>query len=311
MSYTIASDHVNHFGVANCDYICTQSNGGTFLLPKDTRIIIVDMNLCRDKVVIRWHRAPEDDLYSRLSIQAARSLIITLPERRYTTYNSQDQMLMVATNVHTIDKYNNSITYGGGHSGYVSCMSTDGMFFIVNILHGPDMGRKGVRVHVKYGRVWRNYASEITYWMHRRVSFLKDYTCVDSKGQTVHRFRKGDRSCVVRGIGSGDTILRLTSRKVQDSQIPLRVDIAAHAVEPDTVYHAEDQIYFNSDALFEDGHWLEGAGHGPKAAAAAEAEAAANPIRWAMGSDEEELCRLRPGIPLIREVELINTGRNW
>lgn len=256
MADAFTSSYVNHVGRANRDYVCTWSNKSTFVLPKDTKIVIVDMDMSRDKFVIWWE---DKNLYTCLGIQAARSLIIALPERRWITGHTQDRRLQVMTDVQTVDKYNKSITYSVEHHGYVRRMSTDGMFFLVNILHGPDIGRKGVRIHVKYGLLTDDRTSEMTYWMHRRLEFLKDYTCVDSDGEEVHTFKEGDRSCVVRGIGAGTTVLRVTSPQMGASHYPLRVDISAHAVRPDAVYYKEDRLpdsYYTESDLFRDGWWI-------------------------------------------------------
>lgn len=151
MANAIAANHVNHLGKANRDYVCTQPNGTTFTLPRDTIVVIVDVNLKRDRFVIWWE---DKRLYSRFTIQSAMNLIIKLPERRWTTENTRNRMLLVNADVQTVDKFGESITYGVKHQGLVSRMSTDGMSFIVNISHGPDAGRKGVRINVKYGKVF-------------------------------------------------------------------------------------------------------------------------------------------------------------
>jgi len=256
MTDAFASSHVNHFGRANRNYVCTQSNGTTFNLPKDTKIVIVDVDSSRDRFVIWWERP---NLYASLTIQAGRSLIIVRPGRRWTTDSTQDRLLRVTTNVQTVDKYNKSITYSKEHWGYVSRMSTDGMFFVVNVLHGPDIGRQGVRVHVKYGHVIDYRTSEMTQWMHRRLEFVKDYTFFNCEGEEIITVKKGDRSCVVRGIGAGTTVLRVNTPKVGAHRYPLRVDISDHAVEPGAICYERDSIdrhFYTTSDLFRDGTWV-------------------------------------------------------
>jgi hypothetical protein len=216
----------------------------------------MDVNASADRFVIWW---PNTNLFSRLSIQTAQDLITTLPERRWTTENTQDKMIRVKTDLQTVDKYGKSITYSREHCGYVSRMSTNGMSFIVNILHHKDMGRKGVKIPVACGRVTYSLANGITYWIHRRLEFLKDYACVNEDGQVVNIFRKGDKSCFVRGFYPGTTVLRVTSRDVEDSGLEMRVDISADAVKPETGYHAEDRHFHrpNTDITYRDGHHVE------------------------------------------------------
>ena len=257
MADAFTSSHVNHFGKVNRDYVCTQSNGGTFTLPKDTEVVIVDMKPSRDRLVIWWE---SKDLYARLTIQAARSLIVVLPERRWTTENTQGRKFSIKEVIRKGDKYdeiiacpvvqtvdmdNKSIRYGEWHHGYVSRMSTDGMSFIVNILHGPDSGRKGVRIPIKYGSVLKDtFADENPHWMFKRLTFVKNYTCVDRNGAAVHTFKKGDRSCVVHGVDAIAMLLRVRSSSVEDSQRVMRVDISARAVEPDT--DCDGNYHFNT-----------------------------------------------------------------
>jgi hypothetical protein len=243
MADAFTSSYVNHVGRANRDYVLTLSNKSTVTLPKDVKVVIVDMDLSRDRCVIWWE---SKDFYAPLTIQAARSLVITLPERYWTTENTQGRMLSLHgdsrnkdkcdkrhsyPNVRTVDKYNKSITYDAGHCGYVSRVSTDGMSFIVNILHGPDVGRKGVRIPIVYGFPTDKFAD---YWMFRRLTFVKDYTCIDRNDNGVYAFKKGDRSCVVHGVDVSAMVLRVKSSRVDDSQLSMQVDISAHAVVPDT-----------------------------------------------------------------------------
>jgi hypothetical protein len=256
MTDAFASSFVNHFGRANRDYFCTHPNGSAWTLPKDTKIVIIDMDSSRNRFDIWWESR---HLYALLTVQAGRSLIITLPERRWTTNDTQDRLLRVDTNVETMDKYNKSITYSAVHWGYVSRMSTDGMFFIVNILHGLGIGRQGVRIHVRYGRVMDYRTCEMTHWMHRRLEFLKDYTCFNPEGEEIITFKKGDCSCVVRGIGAGTTVLRVNTPKVGAHRYPLRVDISAHAVMPGAICYEQDSIdrhFYTKSLLFRDGMWI-------------------------------------------------------
>jgi hypothetical protein len=280
MADMIASDHVNHFGRANRDHVCYQANGQSFVLPKDTTIVIMDVNSSADRFVIWW---PDRNLHSRLTIPTTQSLITTLPERRWTTENIQDKLIRVKTDLKTVDKHGKSFTYSREHCGYVSRMSANGMSFIVNILHGTDMGRKGVKIPIVCGRVTYSQANGIVYWIHRRLEFLKDYACVNGDGQVVHIFRKGDKSCFVRGFCPGTTLLRVTSRDVEDNGLEMRVDISAEAVKPDTGYHAEDRALHrpNTDFTYCEGHMVEADVFEPESAEAAMNENALPEVRWA------------------------------
>jgi hypothetical protein len=279
MAETIASDHVNHFGRVNHDHVCHQPSGQACTLPKDTTIVIMDVNSSADRFVIWW---PTENLFSRLTIPVAQSLITTLPERRWTTENTQDKLIRVKTDLKTVDKYNKSITYSREHCGYVSRMSTNGMSFIVNILHHQDMGRKGVKIPIVCGRVTCSLANGIVYWIHRRLEFLKDYACVNADGQVVHIFRKGDKSCFVHGIDPGTNLLRVTSRDVEHSGLEMRVDISADAVKPDTGYHPEDRGFHrpNTDYTYNEGYWVEVDLVAPGSAEAAMHENALTEVRW-------------------------------
>jgi hypothetical protein len=256
MADMIASDHVNHFGRANHDHVCQQPNGPAFTLPKDTTIVIIDVNASADRFVIWW---PTKNFFSRLSIATAQSLITTLPERRWTTENTIDKLIRVKADLKTVDKHGKSLTYSREHCGYVSRMSANGMSFIVNILHHTDTGRKGVKIPVACGRVTCSFANGVTHWIHRRLEFVKDYACVNEDGQAAHIFRKGDESCFVRGFCPGTTLLRVTSRDIEDSGLEMRVDIAAGAVKPDTGYHKEDRGFHrpNTHLTYNEGHWVE------------------------------------------------------
>jgi hypothetical protein len=276
----IASDHVNHFGRVNRDYLCYQPNGHAFTLPKDTTIVIMDVNSSADRFVIWW---PDRNLHSRLTIPTAQSLITTLPERRWTTENTQDKLIRVKADLKTVDKHGRSITYSREHCGYVSRMSANGMSFIVNILHHHDMGRKGAKIPIVCGRVTCSLANGIVYWIHRRLEFLKDYACVNADGQVVHIFRKGDTSCFVRGFYPGTTLLRVTSRDVEENGLEMRVDISADAVKPDTSYHAEDRGLHrpNTDNIYREGHWVEADFVEPGSAEAVMYDSALPEVRWA------------------------------
>lgn len=184
MANAIAANHVNHLGKANRDYVCTQPDGTTFTLPRDTIVVIVDMNLKRDRFVIWWETK---NLYSRLTIQVAQGLIITLPVRRWTTENTRNRMLLVNADVQTVDKFGESITYGVKHQGLVSRMSTDGMSFIVNIFHGTDAGRKGVRINVKYGKVF--FQVDVSYVVDPGApAMARNYGGTFSDLEPVHRW---------------------------------------------------------------------------------------------------------------------------
>jgi hypothetical protein len=280
MTDMIAADHVNHFGRANHDHVCQQPNGPAFTLPKDTTIAIMDVNASADRFIIWW---PNANLFSRFSIATAQSLITTLPERRWTTENTQDKLIRVKADLQTVDKYGKNITHTREHCGYVSRMSTNGMYFIVNILHHKDMGRKGVKIPVACGRVTYILANGITHWIHRRLEFLKDYACVNEDRQVVNIFRKGDKSCFVRGFYPGTTLLRITSRDVEDSGLEMRVDIAADAVKPDAGYHAEDRGFHrpNTAYTYSDGHWVEADVIVPGSAADEAYGNALPEVRWA------------------------------
>jgi hypothetical protein len=280
MADMIASDHVYHFGRANRDHVCYQPNGQAFTLPKDTIIVIMDVNSSADRFVIWW---PDRNLHSRLTIPTAQSLITTLPERRWTTENTQDKLIRVKTDLKTVDKHPKSFTYSREHCGYVSRMSANGMSFIVNILHGQDMGTKGVKVPIVCGRVTYSRANGIVYWILRRLEFLKNYACVNGDGQVVQILRKGDKSCFVRGFYPGTTLLRVTSRDVEDNGLEMRVDISADAVKPDTDYHAEDRALHrpNTDFTYCEGHWVEADVYELGSAEAAMYENSLPEVRWA------------------------------
>jgi hypothetical protein len=282
MAEMIAPHHVNHFGRANRDQLCYQPNGHAFTLPKDTTIVIMDVNSSADRFVI-W--CPDRNLFSKLTIPTAQSLIPTVPERRWTTENTQDKLIRVKTDLETIDKHGNAITYSREHCGYVSRMSANGMSFLVNILHGPDMGRKGVKIPIVRGRVAHSLANGITHWVHRRLEFVRDYACVNGDGQVVRIFRKGDTSCFVRGVYPGTTLLRVTSREVEEDgggRFESRVDISARAVKPDAGYHAEDRGLHSpgTDYVYRDGHWVEADVFEPGSAEAVACESAMPEVRW-------------------------------
>jgi hypothetical protein len=144
------------------------------------------------------------------------------------------------------------------------------------------MGRKGVKIPVACGRVTYSLANGITYWIHRRLEFLKDYACVNEDGQVVNIFRKGDKSCFIRGFYPGTTVLRVASRDVEDSGLEMRVDISADAVKPETGYHAEDRHFHrpNTDITYRDGHHVEADMAEPGSALAAAYENALPEVCW-------------------------------
>jgi hypothetical protein len=114
------------------------------------------------------------------------------------------------------------------------------------------------------------------------LEFLKDYACVNEDGQVVNIFRKGDKSCFVRGFYPGTTVLRVTSRDVEDSGLEMRVDISADAVKPETGYHAEDRHFHrpNTDITYRDGHHVEADVAEPGSALAAAYENALPEVCW-------------------------------
>jgi hypothetical protein len=92
------------------------------------------------------------------------------------------------------------------------------MSFIVNILHGPDIGRKGVRIYIRYGFATDRFADEDEHWMYKRLEFVKDYTYLDRNGCAVHTFERGDRSCVVHGVDASAMLLCVKSYSVEHNK---------------------------------------------------------------------------------------------
>jgi hypothetical protein len=246
-----ASEFVNHFATVNQDMVFKPEGKKEWTLRKSTRVVVLDYQVAANGTTYKiwWEQADQTCLIRYKDIVP----ITVLPSlgRRWTTQNSQDHVAKIVRPkvIKTLDQHNNPIDYTADHRGCVSRVSDDGLYFVVNTVFGPDLGKKGVGIPVTFGAPLRTETSwSSDFWMHRRLLMREDKDCYDIHGKFVHTLKEGD-VCIVRGVYPGTCVLRVTSESAESHRLFLRFDLANFVASRNLSYHTEDLMNHTCRAL--------------------------------------------------------------